>query len=453
MPSISRENLGYLHEQITITIFEADFKPALDNSLKKHAQKANIPGFRKGLVPMGILKNMYGKSIIVEELSKITNSALKNFLETEKIQLLTHPIPVPTSNTFYDDLNVKEYSFCFELALQPNITIDYSKLSVPKYKIEVTEAMILEEIDRLMYRFGKMTDPETVDNIDCFLNVTFIEADANEVKIEGGIEKENSILVKYFTADYQTNLMGKKVGESVFIKLENAFEEKQNSAIIADLGLNTVDDNSKFFIVEITKIGYVEKAELNSEFYGLYSPIETIESEDELKEVVKNDMEKACDFTTTSKMNDEIYLQLMSKIDVELPEEFLKNVVRNGENGKSLSDVDIEKELVNSSNSLKWFLIRNEIVQQNNIKVDIKEMRLFAKSQLLQYMGGSSLDMLGENESWLNDYVDKMMKDKKFTKEAFDKIIGDKVFEVVAQNIEKIETPISIEEFVKFQQN
>ncbi len=241
MAEVLRENIGLLHDKLTVKLTKEDYYPAFEKSIKDYSKKANIPGFRKGMVPAGMVKKMYGSSVFYDAVIKEVEKEIQNYLTTEKPDFFAQPLPISTDLRNLDMNNPQEYEFPFEIGLKPQIDIDLSKIKPTLYKVKVSDEMIKEEIERLQNRHGKMQDPETVTSEENVLNVSFVEVDSDGNTIQDGISKDNSLLVKYFTPPFQEQLMGKKKDDELVLQLNSAFEQKEREWIIGDLGLNKDD--------------------------------------------------------------------------------------------------------------------------------------------------------------------------------------------------------------------
>ena len=295
-----------------------------------------------------------------------------------------------------------------------------------------------------------MNEPETVTNEDNVLNLQFIETDSEGNRLEGGTEKDNSLLVKYFTEPFRAQLIGKKVDESIVVQLSQAFEVKEREWILSDLGLNkdNIEDHDKFFQLVITKIGLVEKNELNEAFFKQAFPDKNITNETEFRDEIKRQIEAQWEMQIRNQLYDQLYHVLLDQTQIEFPADFLKRWMLNG-GEKPKTAEQVEQEFPTFVNQLKWTLIVEKLVQENNIEVKPDDIREFAKQQLLGYMGGSNIDV---NQPWINDYLDKMMQDRKFVEDSFHRIQTDKVFAWAEGKANPVEQPISVEEFTRMQE-
>ena len=445
MATVTRENIGLLNDKIAVKITKEDYLNNFETNLKKQAQKANIPGFRKGMVPAGVVKKMYGQSVLTEEIVRLAEKQLFDYLHTEKLDIFAQPLPLDFDTKQIDVNNPTDYNFSFEVGLKPELNIDASKYKVIKYNINIEDKLIDEEVDKLRTRYGKMTEPEAITNDDNVLNVTFTECDADGNIIENGITKANSLLVKYFTEEYRKTLLGKKNDDVILIQLNKAFDEKELEFIAQDLGVEK-DNTEKYFNVTITKVGHVEKADLNEEFFAAAFPNKEIKTEADCRNVIKEEIAVAYAAQSRNQMHDQIYHQLLDNTAIEYPETFLKRWLQvGGEKRKTAQEA--ETEFPSFVNSLKWTLISTKVAKDNNVQVLPDDIKAFAKNQLFGYMGG--MGMTDDNQPWIEDYINKMMQDKKFVEDSYYRIQTDKMFAALEPQVSVAEEAISVEDFTK----
>ncbi|MEO5685714.1 MAG: trigger factor [Chitinophagaceae bacterium] len=450
MATVTKENIGLLNDKIVVKVAKDDYLPSFEKAIKSYSKQANIPGFRKGMVPAGMVKKMYGSSIFADEVLKSVEKGLSEYMVNEKLEIFAQPLPLPENDASQLNMsNPVEYAFAFEVGLKPEFTVpDLGKAILTRYKVNPTEESINEEISRQQTRNGKMTDPESVSSEENVLNITFTESDEEGNAVEGGIVKDNSLLVKYFKESFRSSLMGKKQDDTFVIQPSQAFDEKERDFILKDLGLEEKDAD-KFFRVLVTKVGLIEKAELNEEFFKTAYPNKEITTEADFRNTVKEDIQKYWDAQSRNQLSDQVYHQLLDNTEINFPESFLKRWMQNGgEQPKSAEQV--ETEYPSFVNSLKWTLIVDQLIKNNNIEVKQEDLREFAKQQLFSYMGGANL---GEDQPWVNDYIDRMMKDKKFVEDSYHRIQTDKVFGWAETQVNPTEKEISAEDFTKMQES
>jgi len=451
MASVTKENLGNLHDKLTVKISKEDYLPSFEKAIKDYSKKANIPGFRKGMVPTGMVKKMYGASIFYDEVIKSVEKELQEYLVKEKPEMFANPLPMENDLRKLDMNQPEEYDFPFEIGLKPNITLDALSTAKPVfYKVKTTQEMVEEEIEKLVTKNGALKDAETVSSPENVLNVLFEESDAEGNVVDEGITKDNSILLKYFSEDYQQKLQDKKVDDSIVLQLKDAFPEKEREWILSDLALDKEDASSveKYFKMNITKIGLVEKKELNEEFFKLVFPDKEIKTEEDFRKTIEEEIQKQWDAAGHNQVQDQLYHTLIGS-PVEFPGSFLKRWLEVG-GEKQKTKEQVEEEYPKFVDQLKWTLISDKIIKENNLDVSEEELRNSMKEEISRYLGQMNM---GDDTSWLDSYVDRMMKDEKQVDASYRRLITEKLFHWLETQVTPEEKEISSEEFLKMQEH
>jgi len=452
MATVTRENIGLLTDKIIVNVAKGDYLPSFEKALKNYGKQANIPGFRKGMVPAGLIKKMYGNSVFTDEVLRTVEKELTTYMTNEKLEIFAQPLPLPENDARQIDMSKPDdYSFAFEVGLKPAFNLaDLGTAKLTRYKVEVTPAMIDEEVDRQRTRNGKMTEPGTVTDDENVLNLQFTETDAAGLPVEGGVSKDNSLLVKYFNEATRPKWMGLKKDDSLVLQLSSAFDEKEKEWVLNDLGLSKEDPAAadKYFKATLTKVGLIEKADLNEEFFKAAAPNKDIKTEEEFRNYIRDEIQAYWDGQSGNQLQHSLYHVLLDHTHIEFPEAFLKRWMQTGgEHPKSQAEV--EHEFPSFVSQLKWTLIVDKVAQENNIEVSPDDIREFAKQQLFGYMG---MPAGGEEQPWIADYVQRMMQDRKFVEETVHRIRTDKVFAWAGTQIHPTEKAISREEFQHMQE-
>lgn len=449
MATVTRENIGVLNEKIVVKVAKDDYLPSFQKAIKDYSKKANIPGFRKGMVPVGMVKKMYGSSVFADEVIKSVEKGLSEYMTTEKLQIFAQPLPLPENDSPKLDMDQPaEYQFSFEVGLKPEFSIaDLGAAQLTRYKVEVSEEVIKKELEGLLDRASKLIDAETITSGENVIDVAVAESDADGKVNEEVKTTTASLDVKNFTEEYRSQLMNKKAGDVLTIKLLNAFEESDKALILTSLKLaeETEENADKFFNLVITKVSLLEKATLNQEFFDQVFPGKDITTEDGAKELIKNEIDAQWEAQSRNQLFDQIYHELLKHTQITFPEDFLKRWMLNGTE-KAKTQEEVENEFPAFSNQLKWTLITDKLVQDNSIEVLPDDLHNFAKNQLLSYMGGSNINI---DQPWVNDYVERMMKDKKFVEDSYHRIQTDKIFSWAETQVNATEATISDDEFKK----
>ncbi|HMK05219.1 MAG TPA: trigger factor [Ferruginibacter sp.] len=450
MATVVRENIGLLHDKLVVKVSKDDYFPSFDKKLKEYSKTANIPGFRKGMVPAGMIKKMYGNSIFTDEILKSVEKELYTYLNAEKPEIFGQPLPLNSDLRNMDINNPADYEFGFEIGIKPDYALpDLSKAKATLHKVKATDTMVDEEIARMQVKAGKMTDLDTISNEDNVINVLFKESDKDGNITEDGITKENSVILKYFTAATQKKFTGKKTGDEVAIQLNKAFEDDKLEAIIQDLGFDKDDKEApkKYFNLEIVKIGLVEKRELNEEFFKEIYPGKEIKTTDELKASIKEEIENYWMGQSRNQLQDQLYHYLIDETKMEFPEEFLKRWLQTG-GEKTKTPEQAEAEFPGFSNQLKWTLISDKLIKDNKLEVGNEELRDYMKTEIMRYFGSMNM---GEDTSWIESYIDRMMKDEKQVDSSYRRLITDKLFNWIEGQVKAKEKEVTAEELTAMQ--
>lgn len=450
MATVTRENIGLLHDKLTVKVNKEDYLPSFDKKLKEYSKTANIPGFRKGMVPVGMVKKMYGSSIFTDEILKTVEKELYTWLNAEKPEIFGQPLPLQNDLSGVDMNNPADFDFGFEIGLKPEYAMaDIAKAKVTLHKVKATDAMVDEEIARMQIKGGNMTEPETINNEENVLNILFTEADKDGNVIEGGVSKENSVILKYLTAATQKKFTGKKVGETVTVQLSKAFDDDKLEMFLQDLGFDKDDKEAakKYFNLAIVKIGLVEKRELNEDFFKEIYPGKEIKTETELRDAIKEEIENYWTGQSRNQLHDQLYHYLLDETKMEFPEEFLKRWLQTGGDKEKTAE-EVEKEFPAFSNQLKWTLISDKLIKENGLEVGNEELREYMKVEIMRYFGTMNL---GEDTSWIESYIDRMMKDEKQVDSSYRRLITDKLFNWIEGQAKAKEKEVTSEELTAMQ--
>ncbi len=431
MATVTRENIGLLNDKLTVNLSKEDYYGSFEKSLKTYAKNANLQGFRKGMVPAGLIKKMYGQGLFTEEILRTVEKELNNYMQAEKLDIFAQPLPIPGENSNLDMNAPGDYNFPFEIGLKPVVNINAEAITATRYKIQVTDKMLGEEVDRMQERFGKPKETETVENeknlLELSLNNQPNEPDAKPATI--------SISADEFIADKRQEITGKKVNETITVTLsdiEEGSREKFSSQISDDAPVDCI----------IIKITSNEKAEMNEEFFEAVFPGGGVKDEEEFKVRVKDEIEKYYEAQARNQVHDQIYHYLIDNTSFDFPENFLKRWLQIG-GEKEKSPEEAENEYPRFSSQLKWTLISNKLITDNNIEVTQEEIRNEALRQISGYMGVNSL----EQAPWLDEYVNRMMKDEKFMQNTYATIQTNKLFTLLEEKAQIKEEEISAEDF------
>ncbi len=452
MATVVRENIGLLTDKLTVKLTKEDYLPAFEKKLKEYSKTANIPGFRKGMVPAGMIKKMYGAGVFSDEVLRTIEKELYTYLDKEKPEIFAQPLPLPDEMSKLDMNNPADIDFSFEIGLKSKFELpNIAAAKLTRHNVAVTDEMVTEEINRMQLKAGKMNEKEAIDTEEDVVNVLFTECDENSIDLEGGIVKENSVLIKYFNPKMQKQLMGKKVGENFVFQLASTFEGDKLEMMLQDLGFakNDEDAAQKYFNLEIKTIGLVEKRELNEEFFNEVYPGKEIKTEVALRTALQSEIEKYWASQSANQLHDQIYHLLLDETKMEFPKEFLTRWLKTG-GDKQRTQEEAEAEYPTFENQLKWTLISDTIINGNKLEVTEADLRASMKEEVSRYFGNMNM---GEDMSWLESYIDRMMKDEKHVDTTYRKMVTEKLFNWAEGEAKPTVKKVTVDELVAMQHN
>ncbi len=396
-------NQEELQGRVSIKIAKDDYLPKVNEQLKNLRKKVNMRGFRPGHVPLNLVKKLYGKEVLVDEVYKLVNQGLIDFIKENKLKLVGDFIPVEEETTFNPN-NEEDYQFVYDYAVTSSPLINYEQITVPFYKVKIDDQIINDEIDRIQKTYGQYKESEEIKDKDDIFYVTFVELDEEGNPKENGFKKDNIVLaLDLINEKYKDQFVGKKVNDEITINLKEFV--KEGAQVHQMLGvkpedLENVGDNFK---VVITTIKRFEPAELGEELYKKYAPNKEIKTEEEFREEVKKHLEDYFENEAKNLFKKHVKDILMDSVEVQIPEDFLLRWLKYRQENKPEDQKQTEEQLKEQLPSLvkavKWNRILEQIAEDLGIKLEREDsVRVHAeymKSLYAQY--GIDPNMLGED--------------------------------------------------------
>ena len=434
---ITRENTDALNAVVKVDIIADDYQPKVDKILVDYRKKADIPGFRKGHVPMGMIKKQYEKSVMIDEVNKLLQDSLNKYLTEEKLEILGNPIPRSQENFTWD---AKNFSFEFELGLVPQFEVNLtSKKKITQYVINADDSLIDKEVENLQSRYGKMS---AVDIINENTNVTgtFV----NEEK-----EIENKSTINLSDIKGKTNLkkfVGSKVGDVIELKTKSLFSD--NSKLMGALGLSNEEIeglNVKvlFTIEETTEI---ELADLDQELFDKLFTDGSVKSVTELRNKIKEDAEKQFLQQADQQLLNSVTEFLIDNTSFDLPSEFLQKwLATAGE--KQLTPEEAAEEYNKSEKGLRYQLIQEKILKENDIKLDYEELKEYAKGFIRTQM--AQFGNMNPEETELDDIANRILGNQEEAKKLQDQLLSQKLMTFYKEKMTFKTKKVNYEGFIK----
>jgi trigger factor len=435
--NITKESIDELNAIVKIEISESDYQDKVAEILKHYSKKADIPGFRKGHVPMGMVKKQYGKSIMIDEVNKLIQDSLNKFLVEEKLDILGNPLPKMKEDFSWDE---KDYSFEFELGLAPvfDIKMD-SKKKITQYTIVADKELISKEVENLQQRFGKMSAKDVIED---GVNITGVFT--NEEK---EIEKKHSFTLDTIKGrSNKKDFIGKKVGDVLELKTKGLFDDEQKLIGATGLSADEVKGLNIPLTFTIEDITFTELAELDQELFDKIFGKDAISTVTELRDRIKEDAEGQFQSQADQQLLNAITEYFIENTKFDLPAEFLKKwLAVAGE--KPMTTEEATTEFERSEKGLRYQLIEGKIVKNNNLQITSEEMREYAKgfikSQMAQY---GNMD---PQEEELNNIAERVLGNQEEAKRLQEQLISKKLLDFYKENLTFKTKEVTYENFVK----
>ncbi len=445
--NVVREDIDALNAVLKVQVQKKDYQEKVDETLKNYRKKANIPGFRPGQVPIGLLKKQYGKSVLMEELNKVVNTFLNEYISSNDVTILGNPIPKEDQDVIGDFDNPDSFEFTYEIGLAPEIKVNLSKKNKYDYvKVKVDDELIDKQVNDLRRRYGKLVAREEV-GADDLIMAQFVELNDDESIKEGGILHSSTVSME-FVSDKKVakKLAGMKVGEQLIIDPESVSRGGKDTAAMLGIDASELENISDTFRLTVNEIKGMELAEMDQELFDrLFGP-GAITSEKELRARIKTDLEGMFVNDSDRMLTNAVYEDLLAKTKVELPDDFLKRWIKLS-NEKEISDEEIEADYENYAKSLKWQLIQGNIFKANDIKFENDELVNFTKGILannyVQY--GISTP---EDEQ-LTESAMKVLQNREEANRIYDMLAERKLMMYFKETVKLNEKNVSYDDFVE----
>ena len=445
--NIVRKDHDSVSATLTISIEKADYSEKVEKTLRDYRKKANIPGFRPGMVPMGLLKKMYGKSILGEEINKMLSDELYNYIRENNINTLGEPLPNEDDQKEIDFNTQEDFEFSFDLGLAPEFEVELNKKTkIKHYHIIASDEMVNNQVKSYTGRYGKYIQEEAVEEKDMVKGL-IVELADGQVK-EDGIQVSDSVLTPAYMKDEAAKLSftGAKAGDQITFNPRKAFENDAEIASLLKVKKEDVAGLESDFLFTIDNITRYHEAEVNQELFDKVYGDGVVNSEEEFIANIKATIEDQLVQDSNYKFGMDAREALIKKYeDLTFPDTFLKRwlLVTN----KDLTAEKIEEEYPKMIADLKWQLIKDKIAKANELKVENEDVQAYgrqiARAQFAQY------GMTGLEDAILDNYVKDMFKNEEQLRGIVDRVAENKVIEIVRNSVKLDTKEVSIEEFNK----
>ncbi len=435
--NITLENIDALNAVVTVAIEKNDYNEKVEKVLTDYRKKANIPGFRKGHVPMGMVRKQYGKSVLVDEVNKLLQENLNKYLTEEKLDLLGNPLPKEQEDLNWD---AEDFSFQFELGLAPSFDVNLkNKKAITQYNIVADDKTIDDQIVNIRKQYGKITPTSEITE----------ETEITGVFKNEESEIENTTTISLDKIKGKTNtgkFLKAKVGDSLKLKTKNLFNEDFDLANALKLTVDKVKELDIELTFEVTETNNRELAEMDQEFFDKLFGKDAVKSEDELKNRLKEDAGKQFSQQADQRLLNDVTEYLVEDTQFDLPQAFLEKWMQtSGEN--PLTAEQAKEEYAKSEKALRYQLIEGKLLKDNDIQVQFEDLKAhtteMVKAQMAQF------GQTNPSEEELNGIVARVLSNQDEARKLGEQLVSQKLLAFYKENINLKVKELNYEEFIK----
>ncbi len=440
--NITKKDIDALNAELSITLAPQDYEERVNDAIKKVQKQAAMPGFRAGKVPVGLIKKQYGKSILVDEINKILNDSLYNYINDNKIEILGNPMPKADSAVDFD--NKTEWTFDYELGLSPQFDLKLdSSQSFTYNTVKVDDELVEKYLKDVKRNYGKPSNPEVAEAKDV-LYIDIVELDADGSIKPGGVFKSTSIGIDRLKNEAaKAKLTGAKKEDKIVIHANELYDSAVDKSISLGIDKELAETFDANLQVTVKNIARMEDAELNQELFDKLYGAGNVNSEEEFRDKIKAELGVMFAQDTDRKFVETVEKTLVDKLGIRLPDEFLKRWLM-AVNEKPLTKEQLEAEYPAYARSMQWKLIENKIIKDNNITVTNEEAKeeagRFIRSQYARY--GQTPD-----EAEVAKIADSILSKQDEAQKIYEGLYSQKVLNLLKTNCKLDTKEVSYNEF------
>jgi trigger factor len=446
--NITRENIDPLNATIKIGIQKKDYEARVEAVLKDYRKKARLDGFRPGKVPSGLIKKMYGKMVLIEEVNKIISESLSKYITEENLSILGEPLPNEQEQKPIDWDHQEEFEFAFDLGLAPHIEINLSaRDKIPYYAISVDKKIKASYKEEYLRKFGSFKPVEQVGEGD-LLKGSIKQLDVTGEIIETGISVDETSFSLGAVKDKEMikKWMGKEVNDTIDFDIQKAFPNDTEISSILKIDKEQVSSIGPNFRFNIAEINRFEQAEMNQDFFDRAFGKGNITSETEYDSKIEEEITAQLAKESEFRFAIDVKEKMIKKVKIDLPSAFLKRWLK-AVNDDKVTEEQIEKDFEHFENDLKWQLIKDQIIKDSEIKISDEEIRNYAKEyakmQFQQY-GMSNIP-----DEYLTNYANEMLGKEEDARKLYGRKYEEKVIEFIREQVKLDQKKVSSDEFNK----
>jgi len=442
---ITQEKIDDLNSRLKVTIAASDYKDNYTKTLKEYSKQMTLPGFRAGKVPSGVVKKKYGRGILADELQKILDRSIHDYISKNDLKVLGQPLPVKEADQG-DWENPDDFHFTYDIGLAPDFKVELSdKHKVTRYTVKIDKKMINEEVDRIRRRYGALSDSDKVGETDMILG-DFTELREDGLPNDDGVKNSSTIGMEYIEdKKSKKKLLGLKVGDVVEVEPEKLSHSHEDMGRMLGISHEEIHALGRArFSLKINEIKSLSPAELNEEFFGKVLPEGVEKNEESLKKHISEGLEKHFAKDSDQLFRRDANRYLSDKLKLQLPDDFLKRWISVSSEGKTSAE-EVEAGYADYSNSIKWQLIKNRIISENEIKIEfddaIEHTMNVLKDNYTQY------GMPAPADEEIRKTAMGYLQDREQLEQIFEGLYEEKVMDVISNTIKVTDKEVSFDKF------
>ncbi len=427
---------------IKITLQESDYQPKVEEKVKEYSRKMNIKGFRQGKVPTGVVRKMFGKSILVEEVNHLLSHSVSDYIKEQKLKVLGDPLPNQEKARLIDWETQKDFEFEFQIGLVEDFNVDISsKVKLKTYVIDVDQKVMDETLTDIKRRFGNITYPEVSGEDDNIFG---------EVTLADGTKKSSYLPINKIAKGEQKKFIGLKKEDEVTFDIRNISSDPLTISQAINVKEEEAQGAMGTYILKVNNISHNEPAEVNQELFDKTFVKDVVKSEEEFTAKITETIAENYKREAEHLLDHEIQHQLVDHTQINMPDSFLKSWLKVS-GGAQITDEVIGKEFNDYKNGLKWDLIKNKLSEEHKVTVESAEVKERAKQLIAQQFGGPAIaEQLGDKFDGIADnYLSGQDGKGENFMRLYTQIRHEKLMKVVKENITVTEKKVSLEEFKK----
>jgi len=441
--NITKENIDDLNAVLKVEVKEADYAGNVNEFLRKQQKTAKMQGFRPGKVPFGVIKKKHGLAAKIEEIQKVINTHMYRFIAAEKLNVLGQPLP-KNNGTGIDWQAQTDFSIDYEVGLAPTFDVKFSaRKKFTSYDIQPDENLIDKYVEEITMRYGAVGTAEVIEDKDVVIS-DLVELE-NGAPREGGLVKLANVAVDRLNTAVKKQLLGAKIDDVITVNVKDIYGDVAEGAKLMDVETPVLEAAGDNYSLKVVSISRMQAAEVNQELFDKVYGVGTVNSVEEFRTKLADEAKGMLGDQGRSKLRNDIVEYLLETTKFELPDEFLKKfMVASSKEATTFEAIDAEYD--NYKNTLRWQLIENQLISDNDVKIGQGEIREKAKEMIK-----ANFAQFGQEvpEADLGNYGDSVLAKEEEKKKIHDGLYSDKILEVIESKCNVESKEVTYDEFVK----